>query len=71
MYFTTAKFKSRCTQTGKFIDKSEVILYDKENKKVYCSTSERYQQEKENRNTADVVDAQENSFFDNFSQNYL
>ena len=47
MYFTTAKFNSRCTETGTRISKGDKILYDRENKKVYGFTSQRFKTYKE------------------------
>lgn len=71
MYFTTAKFNSRCTETGTRIAKGDKILYDKENKKVYGFTSNRFKTYDDAKNTSDMVQANEDHFFDNWAQNNL
>jgi hypothetical protein len=42
MNFITAKFKSKCAETGATIAKGENCLYDRVNKKVYCRSSKKY-----------------------------
>lgn len=67
MYFTTAKFNSRCTETGARITKGDNILYDRENKKVYGFTSQRFKTYTEGQDTNDDA-AHEAEFFDNWAR---
>jgi len=68
MKFITAKFKSKCAETGKPIAKGENCLYDNVNKKVYSVSSSKYLQEQETANISSFIEAQENAYFDNFCQ---
>ena len=40
--FMISKFKSKCSETGKAINKGEKFLFDSNNKKAYCSESNMY-----------------------------
>ena len=71
MYFTTAKFNSRCTETGARITKGDNILYDRENKKVYSQSSNQYKTNDEAKSTSDMVQSNEDQYFDNWAQNNL
>lgn len=42
MFFPT-KFKTRCAETGKFINMGEIVYYSKG--KCYCSQSKKYRAE--------------------------
>lgn len=64
--FISARFSSRCAETGNRISKDDSILYDTESKKAYCSKSKFYLDEAERRAVASYVEAQENAYFDNF-----
>lgn len=69
----TARFNSKCTQTGATIRKGEQMLYDYSSKKCYCQTSETYKkfnsdEEQDARNVSGVIQAQEEAYFDNFYQ---
>ena len=66
MNFINAKFKSKCAETGRSIEKGENCLYDRENKKVYCRCSKKFLAEQETKNTSSFIEAQENAYFDNF-----
>jgi hypothetical protein len=66
MNFINAKFSSTCTETGAVIAKGENCLYDRVNKKVYCRSSKKYQEQQEIINTSSIIEAQENAYFDNF-----
>jgi len=73
MYITTAKFNSICAATGRRIKKGETIAYDRANKKVYSEFSEEYKKtrsdrERDNDDTAELVQAQEDAYFDNWYQ---
>ena len=66
----TAKFNSKCAETGAMIRKGEEMIYDYSTKKCYCKSStiyKRYEDEEhEARNTRGYIEAQENAYFDNF-----
>lgn len=64
--FITAKFKSRCTETGKQIAKGESIFYDRSRKKAFCQSSDRYKQESESKQTGEFIQQHEEMYFDNF-----
>ena len=68
MNFINAKFKSKCAETGAAIAKGENCLYDRINKKGYCKSSKKFQEELETVNTRSYIEAQENAYFDNFCQ---
>ncbi len=61
--FMTSKFSSYCAETGKTIKKGEAIFY---NGKAYCQTSKTFQDAKEQASTSDMVQANEDAYFDNF-----
>jgi hypothetical protein len=70
MRLITAKFSSRCAETGAKISKGETCLYDPDTKKVFTKQSETFK----NWNTVDYalagyVEAAENLYFDNFCMN--
>lgn len=64
----TAKFNSKCAETGKAIKKGEPIAYDRVNKKAYCKDSNAFKNQKDSNDTAAHVQAQENAYFDNWAQ---
>ena len=66
MNFINAKFKSKCAETGRAIEKGENCLYDRVNKKVYCRASKKFLAEQETENTSSFIESQENAYFDNF-----
>jgi hypothetical protein len=66
MNFINAKFKSKCAETGRAIEKRENCLYDRVNKKVYCRSSKKFLAEQETENTSSFIESQENTYFDNF-----
>ncbi len=66
--FIEARFSSTCAETGKPIRKHDSILYDTVTKKVYCSRSKAYQNEAERKSTANMVQANEDAYYDNFCQ---
>ena len=65
MNFINAKFKSKCAETGRAIEKGENCLYDRVNKKVYCRSSKKYKEHQETENTSSFIEAQEDAYFDN------
>ncbi len=71
----TAKFKSKCAQTGRTIDKGEEMIYDYKNKKCYSFYSLVWSSYvKENgeplmTDDAKLVQAQEEAYYDNFCKN--
>jgi hypothetical protein len=66
MNFINAKFKSKCAETGRAIEKGENCLYDRVNKKVYCRSAKKFLAEQETENTSSFIESQENAYFDNF-----
>lgn len=64
MKFITAKFASKCHETGAAIKKNDSILYDPDIKKAYCKDSNKYKQANE---SEDIQDPGE-QYFDNFCQ---
>jgi len=66
--FITAKFSSKCAETGKQIKKGETIYYNRSTKKPYCKESQCYKDIEEMQSTARIVEDQENAYFDNFCQ---
>jgi hypothetical protein len=56
----TAKFSSRCAETGSQIKKGEKMIFDTNTKKCYSIEVDR--------NTVDMIQANEDAFFDNFCQ---
>lgn len=72
----TAKFSSKCAETGARIRKGETMYYDYSVRKCYAMSSEtakKAEQSSEANREADstrsYIDAQENAYFDNFSRN--
>lgn len=66
----SARFNSKCAETGDRISKGESMVYDYNNKKAYCLSSDVAQNflngDKECRNTADMVSANEEAGFEKF-----
>ena len=62
-----ARFNSKCAESGVRIMKGEDMLYDYTAKKCYSKGSESFKSHKEGQNTADMVQANEEAYFDNFS----
>lgn len=67
--FIKAKFSSACAETGKKIKKDDLIFYDRTTKKPYCEASNRFKDIAEMQSTAQIVEDQENAYFDNFCLN--
>jgi hypothetical protein len=59
-----AKFNSKCAATGQTIKKGELISYDSRNRKAYKQGHE----PKERDQAADMVQVNEEAYFDNFCQ---
>jgi len=57
-----------CTETNKFISRGDKVLWDPDTKKVYSQFSPTYKAwvEKETKDTASYIQAQEDAYFDNF-----
>lgn len=65
----TAKFNSKCAETGKALRKGDTIVYDPETRKAYHLDSRMAKAEAAMQsNDAQYVAAQENAYFDNFCQ---
>ena len=64
MRLITAKFKSICNNTGQTIKKGEKMYYNYSTKKCYSVESV----EAENKSTSDMIQANEDQYFDNFCQ---
>ena len=62
-----AKFKSKCAETAKVINKGETMFYDYLTRQCYALDSNKGQTERSNTNDAELIEAQENAFFDNFT----
>lgn len=70
----SAKFNSKCAETGKTIKKHDPIYYDRVTKKAYCEHSQRYKDIKLFQDTAKIVEDDfiqdpGEQYFDNFCQN--
>lgn len=65
----TAKFNSICAENGKKIKKGEQMVYDYANRKPYHLTSNKAQELDIDHNTANMVQANEEAYFDNFCHN--
>lgn len=65
----TAKFTSTCAETGKRISKGEEMIYNYSTKKCYCRSSNVFANFGVDTNTRDMVQANEDSYFDNFCYN--
>jgi hypothetical protein len=63
--FISAKFNSKCIQTGKEIKKGDHIYYFP-GRGAFSSDSDVYKDHRGNQATADHVQAQEDAYFDNF-----
>jgi hypothetical protein len=59
-----AKFNSKCALTNKPIKKGEQMYYDYSTRKCYC-----IDQVNIDDNLSDLIEAQENAYFDNFCIN--
>jgi len=66
--FITAKFDSKCAQTGEQIKKKQHIYYVP-GRGAFCENSKAYQDQREVKSTLDHVQANEEAYFDNFSRN--
>ncbi len=67
--FITAKFTSKCNENGSIVNKGDKVYYVFATKKVYSSSSNRFNAEGETLDTANMVQANEDSYYDNFCQN--
>ena len=65
----TAKFNSKCAETGKTIRKGEEMYYDYSSKKCYHLTSMAAQSQNTDTGLANMIQAQEDAYFDNFCYN--
>jgi len=66
-----AKFTSICEETGKGIRRGEEMIYDYKRKKCYCKESslfKNFEADIETRSTAQMVQAQEEAYFDRFNE---
>ncbi len=66
----TARFISTCAETGLRIGKGEEMLYDYDTKKCYCRSSQQFNNQDVDRSTRDMVQANEEAYFDNLG-NFL
>lgn len=65
------KYPGKCSDTGKKLRRGEIAYFDKSTKKIYSINSPKAREIIECINTKLYVEAQENSYFDNFySLNY-
>jgi len=69
MKIINAKFNSTCAETGCKIRKGERIVYDPVNKKAYGIGTKTAVDFINQQSTQDMVEAQENAYFDNFCLN--
>lgn len=63
-----AKFKSKCHETGRTINKGEPILYDPVIKRAYCQQSEEYRQFKNEEGNREFIQDPGEQYFDNWCQ---
>jgi hypothetical protein len=69
-----AKFRSKCSETGKTIYKGDICFYDYQYKQVFHPSADiviiRQSQadQKEADSTRQTIQAQEDAYFDNFCQ---
>ena len=61
--FITARFKSKCAETGKTINQGESIYFDG---KAYGMDSKAYRDQKDALQTFAYIKANEDAYFDNF-----
>lgn len=66
----TAKFNSKCNETGLTLKKGTLIYYDTYTKKAYHPTAKKVEETREAENTKSYIQAQENAYFDNYSTGY-
>ena len=64
----TAKFNSQCAETGAKIKKGDQMYYDYASKKCYAMDSNKAKSQAIDTDTANIVQAQEDAYFDNFCQ---
>lgn len=69
MKFITAKFNSRCAETGKAIKKGDSMLYDYSARKCYSRDSETFKKANTIDAAAGMIQANEEAEFDNFCYN--
>ena len=67
--FMNAKFASKCNETENVINKGDEIFYVPSTKKAYDSSSNRFNSEGETLDTGNMIQANENAYFDDFCQN--
>lgn len=65
----TARFSSKCAETGKTIRKGEEMYYDYSEKKCYHLTSMKAQSQNTDSRYNDFVQDPGEQYFDNFCQN--
>lgn len=72
MRLITAKFNSRCAQTGKALRRGDEIYFDTTTRKAYHKEAPYVaeQLEHERRNLSDYVQAQEDAYWDNATGGY-
>jgi hypothetical protein len=66
----TAKFNSKCAETGIVLKKGSVIYYDPHTKKAYHSTAKKVSESNEAEAIKSYIDAQESAYFDRYSSGY-
>jgi hypothetical protein len=64
-----AKFKSKCFETGKVINKGELMLYDYDTRKCYSMASKKAEENNEAENIKSYCNAQENAYFERYENN--
>lgn len=66
----TAKFNSKCSETGITLKKGSLIYYDTYTKKAYHTTAKKVSESNEAEATKSYIQAQENAYFDSYSTGY-
>lgn len=69
----TAKFNSKCAETGKPIKKGDVMYYDYAAKKCYTMDSKKakdWEADQETRDIQSFIQAQEDAYWDNVTGGY-
>jgi hypothetical protein len=65
----TAKFNSQCSETGVKIKKGDSMFYDYSTKQCFAVTSPKAKSMEESNDDGNLVQAQEDAYFDNFCSN--
>ena len=65
-----AKFTSKCFETGKILNKGDLIFYDVYTKKVYHTSAKKVIEYIETENIKKYINDHENAIFEKYENNY-